>query len=133
MKMGAMALVEAAEKQITTLSLEEAQALHGNDDAVFVDIRDVRELYREGTIPGSVHAPRGMLEFWVDPASPYHREVFAQDKTYVLYCAGALRSALATLALQQMGMNKVCQIAGGFAAWKGAELPIDPVSPTAQS
>ena len=99
----------------------------GGEEAVFVDIRDIRELQREGKIKGAIHAPRGMLEFWVDPASPYHRDVFAQEKTYVLYCASAWRSALATQALQNMGMDNVCHIAGGFTAWKAAELPMEPV------
>ncbi len=125
---GVKALVAAAEKEIKTLSLTEATALLKTDTAVFVDIRDIRELQREGKIEGAIHAPRGMLEFWVDPDSPYHRDVFAQNKTYVLYCASAWRSALATQALQQMGMDNVCHIAGGFTAWKAADLPIEPVA-----
>ena len=128
LKKGFKDLVAEAEAEIETISVEDAKALVDDENTVIVDLRDIRELWNSGTIPGSVHAPRGMLEFWVDPESPYHREVFAQDKTYVLYCAGALRSALAALTLQQMGLPKVCQIAGGFAAWKAAELPIDPVS-----
>ena len=88
---GVKALVAAAEKEIKTLSLTEATALLKTDTAVFVDIRDIRELQREGKVEGAIHAPRGMLEFWVDPDSPYHRDVFAQNKTYVLYCASAWR------------------------------------------
>ena len=125
---GVKALVAAAEKEIKTLSLTEETALLKTDTAVFVDIRDIRELQREGKVEGAIHAPRGMLEFWVDTDSPYHRDVFAQNKTYVLYCASAWRSALATQALQQMGMDNVCHIAGGFTAWKGADLPIEPVA-----
>jgi rhodanese-related sulfurtransferase len=124
---GVKQLVDAAEREIESLSLAEAKAMLGGEEAVFVDIRDIRELQREGKIKGAIHAPRGMLEFWVDPASPYHRDVFAQDKTYVLYCASAWRSALATQALQNMGMDNVCHIAGGFTAWKAAELPMEPV------
>ena len=124
---GVKQLVDAAEREIESLSLAEAKAMLGGEEAVFVDIRDIRELQREGKIKGSIHAPRGMLEFWVDPASPYHRDVFAQEKTYVLYCASAWRSALATQALQNMGMDNVCHIAGGFTAWKAAELPMEPV------
>ena len=124
---GIKQLVDAAEREIESLSLAEAKAMLGGEEAVFVDIRDIRELQREGKIKGAIHAPRGMLEFWVDPASPYHRDVFAQEKTYVLYCASAWRSALATQALQNMGMDNVCHIAGGFTAWKAAELPMEPV------
>ena len=105
MKKTAAALVEEAMAQVTTYTVEQARALHGHPGVVFVDIRDVRELEREGVIPGSVHAPRGMLEFWVDPASPYHRDVFAQDKEYVLFCAAGWRSALATKTLMDMGME----------------------------
>ena len=124
---GVKQLVDAAEREIESLSLAEAKAMLGGEEAVFVDIRDIRELQREGKIKGAIHAPRGMLEFWVDPASPYHRDVFAQETTYVLYCASAWRSALATQALQNMGMDNVCHIAGGFTAWKAAELPMEPV------
>jgi rhodanese-related sulfurtransferase len=124
---GVEALVANAMAQIKTLSLNETQQLIDSDKAVIVDIRDVRELHREGKILGAVHAPRGMLEFWVDPDSPYHRDVFAQDKTYVLYCASAFRSALAAQTLQQMGMLNVAHIEGGFSAWKAAQLPIEAV------
>ena len=84
------------------------------------DIRDIRELWREGAVPGAVHAPRGMLEFWVDPESAYHREVFANGKRFIFFCAGGLRSALAAQSVQRMGMTPVAHIAGGFAAWKEA-------------
>ena len=123
MKKTAAALVEEAMAQVTTYTVEQARALHGHPGVVFVDIRDVRELEREGVIPGSVHAPRGMLEFWVDPASPYHRDVFAQDKEYVLFCAAGWRSALATQTLQDMGLPEVAHIDGGFDAWKKAGAP----------
>ena len=122
---GVRQLVAEAEELIETLSAERALELHGSDDAVIVDIRDVRELAREGKIPGSVHAPRGMLEFWFDPDSPYHRDVFAQDKKYVLHCASGWRSALATRALQEMGLDNVCHIGGGFGAWKKAGGPVE--------
>ena len=82
---GVKALVDAAEKEIKTLSLDEANALLANDATVFVDIRDIRELHREGKIAGALHAPRGMLEFWIDPSSPYFKPVFAEDKEFVLY------------------------------------------------
>ena len=92
-----------------------------DDDYILVDIRDVRELDREGMIEGALHAPRGMLEFWVDPASPYHHDMFDRDdKTYLLYCQSAWRSALAGKALHDMGMTNVKHLAGGFKAWKDA-------------
>ncbi len=114
------AMVEAANRDIETIDVETARGLLGNDKVQFVDIRDVRELEREGMIPGALHAPRGMLEFWVDPTSPYHKEVFASGKRFVFYCASAWRSALATKALKDMGLAPVAHIAGGFSAWKAA-------------
>ncbi len=90
---GFKAMLEAANKSIETVAPAEALALHGRDDVVFVDLRDPRELQREGRIPGAFHAPRGMLEFWIDPDSPYHKPVFAEDKRFVFFCAGGWRSA----------------------------------------
>ncbi len=118
-------LVEEASAIIEEVSMEEVLA-DTTDNLVLVDLRDVRELDRDGMIPGAVHAPRGMLEFWVDPQSPYHREVFAQeDKTYLLYCAAALRSALAAKTLMEMGMTNVKHITGGFKEWKEQGGPVD--------
>ena len=122
---GIKELCEAAEAEIETLSVDEAVKLHGDPDITFVDIRDVRELWREGAIPGAVHAPRGMLEFWVDPDSPYHRDLFASGKKFVFFCAGGLRSALATQAVRQMGLEPVAHFTGGFAAWKEAGGPTE--------
>jgi rhodanese-related sulfurtransferase len=113
-------LVAAAEREIETLPAHDAVALHGRDDVVFVDLRDIRELTREGRVPGAFHCPRGMLEFWIDPASKYHTPFFAQDKRFVFFCAAGQRSALATQAAQRMGLTPVAHIAGGFAAWKSA-------------
>jgi rhodanese-related sulfurtransferase len=91
-----------------------------------VDIRDPRELEREGCVPGALHAPRGMLEFWVDPESPYFKPVFAdEDKEFVLFCGGGWRSALSAKALQEMGMRNVAHIDGGFGAWKKADAPME--------
>ncbi len=117
-------LIADARAKIQTLSLEEAKAKLGDPNVVFVDIRDVRELEREGMIPNAFHAPRGMLEFWVDPESPYHKDVFSSGKEFVLYCQSAWRSSLATLALQEMGLSPVCHIDGGYKAWKEAGLPV---------
>ena len=120
----AQELVTQAMQIVTTHSVEQARALHGHDDVVFVDVRDVRELEREGVIPGAVHAARGMLEFWFDPTSPYHREVFAQDKEFVLFCAAGWRSALSARTLMEMGVPRVSHIDGGFTAWKAAAAPV---------
>jgi rhodanese-related sulfurtransferase len=117
-------MVDEAKSRIRTLGLEEARARLGQDDVVFVDLRDVRELEREGMIPGAFHCPRGMLEFWVDPESPYHKEVFASGKEFVFYCNAAWRSALAADVAQQMGLDRVCEMDGGFTAWKTAGHPV---------
>ena len=119
------ALVAAAEREIETLSAADAIGLHGRDDVTFVDIRDPRELARDGKVPGALHCPRGMLEFWIDPASPYHKPAFAADKRFVFFCAGGLRSALATQTAQRMGLAPVAHVAGGFGAWKAAGGPVD--------
>jgi len=117
-------LVDEAKSRIKTLSLDEARARHGRDDVLFVDLRDVRELEREGMIPGAFHCPRGMLEFWIDPDSPYFKEVFASGKEFVFYCNAAWRSALAADVAQQMGLPRVTEMDGGFTAWKSAGLPV---------
>jgi rhodanese-related sulfurtransferase len=118
-------LVEAAEQELENLTVAQARALHGRDDVVFVDIRDIRELQRDGKVPGAFHCPRGMLEFWVDPQSPYHKDVFAQDKKYVFFCAGGMRSALAAQTAQRMGLKPVAHMRGGFGAWKKEGAPVE--------
>jgi len=123
LKIGYEELIAQAMAEIETVSLENAQTLLGDPDTIFVDIRDVRELEREGMIPNALHAPRGMLEFWVDPESPYFKPVFGEGKRLILYCASAWRSALATETLQKMGLPRVAQLEGGFSAWKQANLP----------
>jgi rhodanese-related sulfurtransferase len=122
---GYKALLAEAERDIRTLSVEEARALHGAGDVVFVDLRDPRELDREGRLPGAFHCPRGMLEFWIDPESPYHKSVFAEDKTFVFFCAGGWRSALSAKTAQDMGLKPVAHMAGGFGAWKKADAPVE--------
>lgn len=124
LRKSAQTLVDEANAEITTLSLAEALALHGDDAVQFVDLRDVRELERDGVIPGAVHAPRGMLEFWVDPASTYFRPVFTPGKRFVFFCAAGWRSALATKAVQDMGLPNAAHIEGGFTAWKAAGGPV---------
>ena len=123
LKIGYQELIASAMAQIETVPLEEAQQLINDPNTVFVDIRDVRELEREGMIPNALHAPRGMLEFWVDPDSPYFKPIFGEGKRLILYCASAWRSALATETLQKMGLPGVCHLEGGFTAWKKANLP----------
>ncbi|MDA7946285.1 MAG: rhodanese-like domain-containing protein [Hyphomicrobiaceae bacterium] len=118
-------LVEDAKKVIEEISAEDAIAMHGDDNVVIVDIRDVRELHRDGRIPGSFHCPRGMLEFWIDPASPYHKDIFAADKKFVFHCASGWRSALATEVAQRMGLKPAAHIESGFSGWKKANGPVE--------
>ncbi len=117
---GFKALVAEANSKIETIPTEAAKALIGRDDVVLVDLRDPRELEREGKMPGAFHCPRGMLEFWIDPESPYHKPIFAADKKFVFFCGGGWRSALAAAAAQEMGLKPVAHIEGGFGAWKKA-------------
>ncbi len=124
MKKGFRQMVDEAKSRINTIGLDEAKERHGRDDVVFVDLRDVRELEREGMIPGAFHCPRGMLEFWIDPESPYHKEVFASGKEFVFYCNAGWRSALAADVAQQMGLPRVLDLGDGFSAWKEAGLPV---------
>jgi rhodanese-related sulfurtransferase len=124
---GIKELCAEAEEIVETWTIDQAMEQRENEDVVFVDIRDIRELWREGAIPGAVHAPRGMLEFWVDPESPYAKEVFQSGKRFMFFCAGGLRSALAARAVHEMGLAPVCHMEGGFAAWKAAEGVIEPV------
>lgn len=126
---GIKELLAEADREVDTLPVEDAIKLHGREDVVLVDIRDVRELQRDGRVPGAFHCPRGLLEFWIDPASPYHKPVFAQDKRFVFFCAGGLRSALAAQTAQRMGLKPVSHIGGGFGAWKEAKGPVEMPEP----
>jgi rhodanese-related sulfurtransferase len=120
-------LMADAESKVKQVTAAEAMAMKDRPDVVIVDIRDPREIQREGRIPGSFHAPRGMLEFWVDPESPYHKPIFAEDKTFILHCASGWRSLLATELLQRMGMAPVLNLKGGFGGWKEAGGVIEKV------
>jgi rhodanese-related sulfurtransferase len=126
---GYKALLAEAEAVIETLDVEQARALLGRDDVTFVDLRDPRELEREGRLPGAFHCPRGMLEFWIDPESPYAKPAFQADNRFVFFCAGGWRSALAAKAAQEMGLRPVAHVAGGFGAWKAAGAPVEPPAP----
>ncbi|SFL17499.1 rhodanese-like domain-containing protein [Shimia haliotis] len=118
-------LVAQAKEQITSLLQEEAETMVAEGKALLVDIRDPRELAREGRIKDAFHAPRGMLEFWFDPESPYHKPALATDKTLILFCASAWRSALSAKALQDMGAANVAEMEGGFSGWKKRGAPIE--------
>jgi rhodanese-related sulfurtransferase len=124
--LGFRALVDAAERVVETLDVPAALALHGDPGVVFVDLRDPREREREGRLPGAFHCPRGMLEFWIDPESPYHKPAFAEDKRFVFFCAGGWRSALAAETAQRMGLKPVAHIRGVFGEWKKQGGPIEP-------
>ncbi|ETW14284.1 rhodanese-like domain-containing protein [Roseivivax marinus] len=128
-RMTSRELVAAAEDEIETVPAAEAVALTSAEDVVFVDLRDRRELEREGRVPGAFHCPRGMLEFWIDPDSPYHRDIFDRDARFVFYCASGWRSALATQVAGRMGLARAAHVGGGFTAWREAGGPVEPVAP----
>jgi rhodanese-related sulfurtransferase len=119
-------LIAEANERVPTRSIEDAQTLIGNENVVFVDIRDQSEIDQSGKVPGAFHAPRGTLEFWVDPESPGFQPIFGDDsKEFVLYCAGGFRASLAAGTLHGMGMTNISQLAGGFGAWQNAGAPIE--------
>ena len=122
---GYKALVDEANAQIETMTPQQAMQAATSGDAVIVDIRDPREIERDGKIPGAFSCTRGMLEFWIDPASPYAKEFFQQDKTYIFHCAGGMRSALAAKTADDMGLKPVAHMEGGFGAWQKAGLPVE--------
>jgi rhodanese-related sulfurtransferase len=122
---GFQALVDEAMAQVITYSVDQVRERLNDSKVQIVDIRDPRELEKEGTLPGALLAPRGMLEFWVDPVSPYFKPVFADEsKEFILFCGAGWRSALATKTLRDMGMTNVAHIDGGFTAWKKADAPM---------
>ena len=122
---GFQVLVDEAMAQVITYSVDQVRGRLTDPKVQIVDIRDPRELEKEGTLPGALLAPRGMLEFWVDPASPYFKPIFADEsKEFILFCGAGWRSALATKTLRDMGMTNVAHIDGGFTAWKKADAPM---------
>ena len=129
---GIKKLIEEANAEIETLTAEQAIALHGRDDITFVDLRDPREMERDGHVPGTFHCTRGMLEFWIDPASPYAKPQFQEDKKFVFFCAGGLRSALAAHTAMKMGLKPVAHVEGGYGAWKKAGGPTEAWVPKAR-
>jgi rhodanese-related sulfurtransferase len=122
---GYKALLAEAESEIETIDVEQVKVLASRHDVVLVDIRDPRELEREGRMPGAFHCTRGMLEFWIDPESPYAKPQFQEDKTFVFFCAGGWRSALAAKTARDMGLKPVAHMRGGFSAWKQAGGAVD--------
>ncbi|OUS13409.1 rhodanese [Rhodospirillales bacterium 47_12_T64] len=119
------ALLEVARAEITEQDPDKVKALLSRDDVLLLDIRDVRELTREGKIPGSYHCPRGMLEFWIAPDSPYYKQALSPDHHFILHCASGWRSALAAKTLQDMGVKRVSHMKGGFGAWKECGLEVE--------
>ena len=117
-------LIKEAEAEIEAVDAQELQSTIEDDDLVVIDLRDVRELQREGHLPGAVHMPRGMLEFWISPESPYARPIVQEDKRFVFYCAMGWRSALACQVATRMGLERAAHLDGGFGAWKEAGFDI---------
>ncbi|MCQ2003546.1 rhodanese-like domain-containing protein [Rhizobium sp. NRK18] len=124
MKKGYKQLLDEANAQVIAVTAADAASLHGDPAVVFVDLRDPREREREGTIPDAFSCPRGMLEFWIDPESPYAKPVFAEDKRFIFFCASGWRSALAAKTAEDMGLENVSHVAGGFTAWRDAGGPV---------
>ncbi len=122
--MSVKTLVAAAKSETSLLTPRQAYDQVQAGTAILIDIRDIRELQRDGQVDGAFHAPRGMLEFWADPQSPYHKDVFSQSRSLILFCASSWRSALAAKTLQDMGMTSIFEMDGGFNGWKSAGLPI---------
>jgi rhodanese-related sulfurtransferase len=126
---GIKALIDEANAEIETVSAADAINIAHNGDVVIVDIRDPREIERDGRIPGAFSCTRGMLEFWIDPASPYAKPIFQQEKKFIFHCAGGMRSALAAKTAQDMGLKPVAHMGGGFAAWRDGGGPVEKVEP----
>jgi rhodanese-related sulfurtransferase len=126
---GIKAMIDEASAQIETMDVQAVMDAAARGDVVIVDIRDPREIERDGRIPGTFSCTRGMLEFWIDPESPYTKPVFQQDKKFIFHCAGGMRSALAAKTAADMGLKPVAHMAGGFAAWRDAGGPVEKVEP----
>jgi rhodanese-related sulfurtransferase len=126
---GIKAMIDEANTEIETISAADAIKSANDGNVVIVDVRDPREIERDGKIPGAFSCTRGMLEFWIDPESPYAKAVFQEDKKFIFHCAGGLRSALAAKTAQDMGLKPVAHIGGGFAAWRDAGGPVEKSEP----
>ncbi len=130
---GIKSLLEEANREIETMSVADARAAVERGDAVLVDLRDPRELEREGRIPGAFFCPRGMLEFWIDPESPYAKPIFQENKKFIFHCASGWRSALAAKTAQDMGLRPVAHLGGGYKAWRDAGEAVETVEPKAKA
>jgi rhodanese-related sulfurtransferase len=126
---GIKAMIDEANAVVEVLSAEDAIKATQQPDVILIDIRDPREIERDGRIPGAFSCTRGMLEFWIDPESPYAKPVFQENKKFIFHCAGGLRSALAAKTAHDMGLAPVAHMAGGFAAWRDAGGPVEKVEP----
>ena len=124
LKKTVMQMVADAKSKINEIDAKEAIKLFKNEDVIFIDIRDIRERQKSGFIPGSFHAPRGMLEFWIDPDSPYFKDIFNKKKKYIFHCAAGWRSALAVNTLNDMGFEAT-HISDGFSGWINQKGPIE--------
>ena len=122
-------LMDEANSQIETMNVQQIKDAMDKGDVVLVDIRDPREIERDGRIPGAFACTRGMLEFWIDPKSPYAKPIFQEDKKFIFHCAGGMRSALAAKTAHDMGMKPVAHMEGGFGAWHKAGLPVEAWEP----
>ena len=123
---GYQVLLDEAKSVIESIAPERLASQLGDPGLVVIDLRDIRELEREGVIEGALHAPRGMLEFWIDPDSPYARPIFQEDKRFVFYCRSDWRSALATAVAMRLGLQRASILVGGFSAWLEAGLAVAP-------
>lgn len=128
MKKSVKTLLSDANQNVRTYDVNQAMERLKSDDALFVDVRDMNELNDEGRIPGSLHASRGLLEFYIDPESPYHKKELASDKEIIFYCKSSGRSAMAAQRAQEMGLENVAHIGGGFNAWKEKGGPVERLS-----
>ncbi len=128
-KRGIKPMLDEANAQIETMNVQQVHDAMAKGDVVLVDIRDPREMERDGKIPGAFACTRGMLEFWIDPQSPYAKPIFQEDKKFIFHCAGGLRSALAAKTADDMGLKPVAHMDGGFGAWQKAGLPVEKVEP----
>jgi rhodanese-related sulfurtransferase len=126
---GIKAMIDEANAVVETIDAQQVMDGAARGDVVIVDIRDPREIERDGRIPGAFSCTRGMLEFWIDPESPYAKPVFQENKKFIFHCAGGMRSALAAKTAHDMGLTPVAHMAGGFAAWRGAGGPVETVAP----
>jgi rhodanese-related sulfurtransferase len=124
-KTSVMKLVESAKKQINNLEVRDAIKIHSNKTNLFVDVRDIREIQKSGRILGAKHVPRCMLEFWIDPESPYHKKFFNDNCHFIFYCASDWRSALATATANEIGLLNTSHLVGGFDKWLEVNGPIE--------